>query len=72
MSVMVALSGTTQQMRSCKMTQYTYEIVDLGLGQEVILRSDGAWIPKDPANSDYQRYLNPEAEQSTPSVIDEA
>jgi hypothetical protein len=25
-----------------------------------------AWIPKDPANSDYQRYLNPEAEQSTP------
>jgi hypothetical protein len=26
----------------------------------------------DPANSDYQRYLNPEAEQSTPSVIDEA
>ena len=29
-------------------------------------------IPTDPANSDYQRYLNPEAEQSTPSVIDEA
>jgi hypothetical protein len=25
-------------------------------------------IPIDPANSDYQRYLNPEAEQSTPSV----
>jgi len=22
----------------------------------------------DPANSDYQRYLNPEAEQSTPSL----
>jgi hypothetical protein len=30
-----------------------------------------SWIPTDPANSDYQRYLNPEAEQSTPSVIDE-
>jgi hypothetical protein len=29
-------------------------------------------IPMDEANSDYQRYLNPEAEQSTPSVIDEA
>jgi len=33
-------------------------------------------IPTDPANSDYQRYLawleNPEAEQSTPSVTDEA
>ena len=26
----------------------------------------------DLANSDYQRYLNPEAEQSTPSVTDEA
>ena len=25
-------------------------------------------FPADPANSDYQRYLNPEAEQSTPSV----
>ena len=23
-------------------------------------------VPKDPANSDYQRYLNPETEQSTP------
>ena len=30
------------------------------------------FIPKDEGNSDYQRYLNPEAEQSTPSVIDEA
>ena len=25
-----------------------------------------SFIPKNPANSDYQRYLNPEAEQSTP------
>ena len=25
-------------------------------------------IPNDPANSDYQRYLNPEAEQSTPNL----
>lgn len=39
---------------------------------------DGSYliIPVDPANSDYQRYLawleNPEAEQSTPIVIDEA
>jgi hypothetical protein len=27
-------------------------------------------IPKDSANSDYQRYLNPEAEQSTPNLAD--
>jgi hypothetical protein len=27
-----------------------------------------SWIPCDPANSDYQRYLNQDAEQSTPSV----
>lgn len=26
------------------------------------------FIPKDEANSDYQRYLNPEAEQSTPNL----
>jgi hypothetical protein len=25
-------------------------------------------FPADPANSDYQRYLNPEAEHFTPSV----
>ena len=30
-----------------------------------------SWIPIDPANSDYQRYLNPEAEQSTPIVAAE-
>jgi len=28
-------------------------------------------IPMDEANSDYQRYLNPEAEQSTPILSDE-
>ncbi len=27
-------------------------------------------IPIDEANSDYQRYLNPEAEQSTPNLAD--
>jgi hypothetical protein len=46
------------------------------LGWEYIERDNGdgtiSTIPKDEGNSDYQRYLNPEAEQSTPSVIDEA
>jgi hypothetical protein len=29
-----------------------------------------SFIPKDEANSDYQRYLNPEAEHFTPIVTD--
>jgi len=29
------------------------------------------FIPMDEANSDYQRYLNPEAEQSTPIVTED-
>jgi hypothetical protein len=52
----------------------TYEIVENQFG--AIIKGtleDGTvmWIPTDPANSDYQRYLNPEAEQSTPIVINE-
>ena len=30
-----------------------------------------SFIPMDEANSDYQRYLNPEAEQSTPNLTGE-
>ena len=40
--------------------EYTYLIPKDFLGQErtdYILRSDNAWIPTDPANSDYQAYL---------------
>jgi hypothetical protein len=49
--------------------KYTYtEFVNPMTGEVCsITRSDGASIPLDPANSDYQRYLNPEAEQSTPN-----
>jgi hypothetical protein len=41
--------------------KYTYEIKKLGGedGQDVIYRlEDGAWIPMDESNSDYQAYLN--------------
>jgi hypothetical protein len=47
------------------MEKYTYEVNEK---TQVIRRSDGAAIPMDEANADYQRYLNPEAEQSTPIV----
>jgi hypothetical protein len=37
--------------------EYTYTEKVSGTGWEYIERSDGAHIPKDPANSDYQEYL---------------
>jgi len=56
--------------------EYTYTIpmdnITDAPSTKMVLRSDGAWIPTDFANPDYQRYLNPEAEQSTPIVINEA
>jgi hypothetical protein len=49
--------------------KYTYEEVTDELSGKMIKRTDEdglvAWIPLDRGNSDYQRYLNPEAEQST-------
>jgi hypothetical protein len=41
--------------------EYTYTIpIDPLSGEPsitVVLRSDGAWIPTDPTNADYQAYL---------------
>jgi hypothetical protein len=55
--------------------KYTYEKLINFDGLETIQATaeDGSvlFIPCDPANSDYQRYLNPEAEQSTPIVAAE-
>ena len=46
-----------------------YTIVENERGQKCIIAKGDDYemvIPMDPANADYQRYLNPEAEQSTP------
>jgi hypothetical protein len=55
----------------------TYKEIETPSGGIVIERTDEdgkIWfIPTDPANSDYQAYLNKDkAEQSTPMVTDEA
>jgi hypothetical protein len=51
-----------------------YTVIKDADGIETIVRDneDGSisYIPKDETNSDYQRYLNPEAEQSTPILSD--
>ncbi len=43
------------------MNEYTYEVIEVESAGIVIKRTDinniEAWIPLDPANSDYQAYL---------------
>jgi hypothetical protein len=42
------------------MNEYTYEVIEFEVFSGIIenvKRSDGTYIPTDPANSDYQAYL---------------
>jgi hypothetical protein len=44
-----------------EMNQFIYEVISSEFGRGIIKRTDEdgneAWIPTDPANSDYQTYL---------------
>jgi hypothetical protein len=48
----------------------TYEVLENGYIMRTNDDGSVSTIPNDEANADYQRYLNPEAEQSTPSLTD--
>ena len=49
-----------------------YKIAKIPLGSDVIVRlSDNAFIPFDPANTDYAEYLKWLAEGNTPQPADE-
>lgn len=47
--------------------EYTYRLMQDNLG---VVRSDGAIIPADNANTDYQQYLAWVAEGNTPEAAD--
>ena len=53
---------------------FIYEEITSENNEKMLKRTDEnglvSWVPIDPANSDYQRYLNPEAALSTPMVAE--
>jgi len=49
--------------------EYTYEVkTELNIIVRTDKNGEVVSIPINEGNSDYQRYLNPEAEQSTPMI----
>jgi hypothetical protein len=56
------------------MKKYIYEKIESPTGEIILKRTDPegneAWIPLDPANSDYAEYLASLEEPSLPEVIE--
>ena len=62
---------TTQQVRSYKMYKLVYKYGTTDLVDRVVRLADNAWIPFDPANTDYQAYLKWVSEGNTPEPAEE-
>ena len=66
------MAGTQNLVRSYRMDKPIYEFIDLPFGTKALQRTDPdgkVWsIPQDPANSDYQAYLNKDNPKEVPNV----
>ena len=50
----------------------TYKIIETPFGEQIIKVEENGrewWIPTDPANSDYQAYLNPDKVEHLTEII---
>lgn len=47
-----------------------YQVISHEITKNILRQSDGAYIPIDPANTDYQQYLEWLAEGNQPEVVE--